>query len=38
MIACSVVRHPETAMDLVEGGVSMVGSARQFFAVPDWGN
>lgn len=38
VIACSVVRHPETAMDLVEGGVSMVGSARQFFADPDWGN
>lgn len=38
VIACSVVRHPETAMDLVEGGVAMVGSARQFFADPDWGN
>lgn len=38
VIACSVVRHPETAMDLIEGGVSMVGSARQFFADPDWGN
>ncbi len=38
VIACSVVRHPETAMDLIEGGVAMVGSARQFFADPDWGN
>ena len=38
VIACSVVRHPETAMDLLEGGVAMVGSARQFFADPDWGN
>ena len=38
VIACSVVRHPETAMDLVDGGVAMVGSARQFFADPDWGN
>lgn len=38
VIACSVVRHPKTAMDLVEGGVAMVGSARQFFADPEWGN
>lgn len=38
VIACSVVRHPETAMDLVDNGVAMVGSARQFFADPDWGN
>ena len=38
VIACSVVRHPETALDLVDGGVAMVGSARQFFADPDWGN
>ena len=38
VIACSVVRHPETALDLIEGGVAMVGSARQFFADPDWGN
>ena len=38
VIACSVVRHPETAMDLIDGGVAMVGSARQFFADPDWGN
>ncbi|MDO4539367.1 MAG: FAD-dependent oxidoreductase, partial [Coriobacteriales bacterium] len=38
VIACSVVRHPQTAMDLIDGGVSMVGSARQFFADPDWGN
>jgi len=38
VIACSVVRHPETAMDLVDAGVAMVGSARQFFADPDWGN
>ncbi len=37
VIACSVVRHPETAMDLLDGGVAMVGSARQFFADPDWG-
>ena len=37
VIACSVVRHPETAMDLIDGGVSLVGSARQFFADPDWG-
>ncbi|MDO4796510.1 MAG: FAD-dependent oxidoreductase [Coriobacteriales bacterium] len=37
VIACSVVRHPQTAMDLIEGGVSMVGSARQFFADPCWG-
>lgn len=38
VIACSVVRHPETAMDLIEGGVALVGSARQFFADPDWSN
>ena len=38
VIACSVVRHPETAMDLVDNGVAMVGSARQFFADPEWGN
>ena len=38
VIACSVVRHPETALDLIEGGVSLVGSARQFFADPDWSN
>lgn len=38
VIACSVVRHPETAMDLIDGGVAMVGSARQFFADPEWGN
>ena len=38
VIACSVVRHPETGLDLIEGGVAMVGSARQFFADPDWGN
>ena len=38
VIACSVVRHPETAMDLIDNGVAMVGSARQFFADPDWGN
>ncbi|MBQ6395805.1 MAG: FAD-dependent oxidoreductase [Atopobiaceae bacterium] len=38
VIACSVVRHPETAMDLVENGVAMVGSARQFYADPEWGN
>jgi 2,4-dienoyl-CoA reductase-like NADH-dependent reductase (Old Yellow Enzyme family)/thioredoxin reductase len=38
VIACSVVRHPETALDLVDGGVAMVGSARQFFADPEWGN
>lgn len=37
VIACSVVRHPQTAMDLIDGGVAMVGSARQFFADPDWG-
>ncbi|MBR3314044.1 MAG: FAD-dependent oxidoreductase [Atopobiaceae bacterium] len=38
VIACSVVRHPQTALDLVDGGVAMVGSARQFFADPEWGN
>ncbi len=38
VIACSVVRHPETATDLLDGGVAMVGSARQFFADPCWGN
>ena len=38
VIACSVVRHPETALDLIEGDVSLVGSARQFFADPDWSN
>ncbi len=38
VIACSVVRHPQTALDLVDGGVAMVGSARQFFADPVWGN
>lgn len=38
VIACSVVRHPETAMKFREEGVDFVGSARQFFADPEWGN
>lgn len=38
VIACSVVRHPKTALDLVDHGVAMVGSARQFYADPEWGN
>jgi 2,4-dienoyl-CoA reductase-like NADH-dependent reductase (Old Yellow Enzyme family) len=38
VLAVSVVRHPKTAMDLLDKGVAMVGSARQFFADPAWGN
>lgn len=38
VIACSVIRTPEGAMEFLKRGVKFVGSARQFFADPDWGN
>ena len=38
VIACSVIRTPQGAVDFLNKGVSFVGSARQFFADPYWGN
>ncbi|SFU60166.1 oxidoreductase [Butyrivibrio sp. INlla21] len=38
VIACSVIRTPRGAVDFLNKGVSFVGSARQFFADPYWGN
>lgn len=38
VIGCSVIRTPEGAMEFLDRGVQFVGSARQFFADPDWGN
>ncbi|MEW9124756.1 MAG: FAD-dependent oxidoreductase [Thermotaleaceae bacterium] len=39
VIGVSVIREPEYAEQiLVEGKVDFVGSARQFFADPQWGN
>lgn len=37
VIACSVIRTPEAAVSFLNKGVSFVGSARQFFADPFWG-
>lgn len=37
VIACSVIRNPQAAVDFLDKGVSFVGSARQFFADPFWG-
>ena len=38
VIACSVIRTPRAAEEFLDRGVSFVGSARQFFADPDWAN
>ena len=37
VIACSVIRNPQAAVEFLDKGVSFVGSARQFFADPFWG-
>ena len=37
VIACSVIRTPQGAVDFLNKGVAFVGSARQFFADPYWG-
>ncbi len=37
VIACSVIRTPKAAVEFLDKGVSFVGSARQFFADPYWG-
>ena len=37
VIACSVIRNPKAAAEFLDKGVSFVGSARQFFADPYWG-
>lgn len=37
VIACSVIRTPQGAVDFLKKGVAFVGSARQFFADPYWG-
>ena len=37
VIACSVIRTPQGAVDFLDKGVAFVGSARQFFADPYWG-
>lgn len=38
VIACSVIRTPQAAEAFLDKGVTAVGSARQWFADPDWGN
>ncbi|MCR5641378.1 MAG: NAD(P)/FAD-dependent oxidoreductase [Lachnospiraceae bacterium] len=38
VIACSVIRTPQGAEEFLKRGVDFVGSARQFFADPYWGN